>query len=191
MPAFALLLIAFGAYLMYASITNQAPVKTLTAIINNPGQARAILGNKAFPISTGASLGAVSPGGADRGNSRGSTRGEAVVAFARSKVGQPYRFGGSSDGGWDCSGLVMRAIDNAYGIKLAHSATAQLLDPRGRTVKRDELQPGDVVFPNLPPFAGDHVQIYSGSGKIIEAARPGTNVREVPMWGFYTAKRFG
>lgn len=176
-------IVLVGAYLIYAAVTNQAPIKTIQAIIANPINARTILAGRALPISasgtTGVQAGSVTGGG-----------GGSVVTFARSKIGQPYRFGGHTEGGWDCSGLVLEALKVGYGLSIAHSATAQLLDPRGKKVAKADLQPGDIVFPNVPPFAGDHVQIYSGNGNVIEAARPGTNVREVAMWGFFTAKRF-
>lgn len=182
MAGFGLLIVIVGAWMLYSAITNQAPIKTIIAIAADPANARAILEARGIPISvaqaaTGAAAGALTGSGD-------------AVAFARSKIGQPYVLGGHRDGGWDCSGLVMEAIKISTGITLAHSATAQLLDPRGKKIAKADLQPGDVVFPNMPPFSGGHVQIYSGNGNIIEAPKPGTPVREVPMWGFYTARRF-
>lgn len=184
MAGIGLLLAGIGAWLLYAAITNQAPVKTLTSIIANPANAAAIIQGRQVPLASGTGGTTAPPAGSGAG-------GGAVVAFARSKIGQPYKFGGRKDGGWDCSGLVMESLRAGLGIKVAHSATAQLLDPRGKTVRREDLKPGDIVFPNLPPIAGDHVQVYAGGGNVIEAPKPGTKVREVPMWGFFTAKRFG
>jgi cell wall-associated NlpC family hydrolase len=74
----------------------------------------------------------------------------AAVAFARSQLGQPYRWGGDgpADGGFDCSGLT-RAAYNAAGIALPRTAAAQYTAgprlPPGAAV-----QPGDLVFFGTP-----------------------------------------
>lgn len=186
---FGLLTVTVGGYILYAAVTNQAPLKTLEAIVKSPSQAGAILKDRKIPLSTvtaaqAAALqttAAATPGGA------------AVVSFARSKIGQPYKFGGAADGGWDCSGLTQKALLYGLGLNVAHSSMAQLLDPRGKKVAKADLQPGDLCFPEVPGVVnklGDHVQIYSGNGNIIEAPQEGENVREVPMWGFFTARRF-
>lgn len=182
-----LLTVTFGGWLLYCAVSNQGPVKTLIAIAQDPTNARNILANKQNPLAaslptTATTQSLISAPG----------NGAAVVAFARSKIGQPYVFGGAKDGGWDCSGLTQQALKYAYGINVAHGSLPQLLDPRGQHItSKANLQVGDLVFPFFPPLAGDHVQIYSGNGNIIEAPEAGKLVREVPMWGFYTARRFG
>jgi len=106
----------------------------------------------------------------------------AVLDAARSQLGVPYRWGGSTPGvGFDCSGLTMWAYKQ-IGINLPHFTGLQVL--QGQPVTRDQLQPGDLVFPDP-----GHVQIYSGNGNVIEAPHTGANVREVPMWGFWKARR--
>jgi cell wall-associated NlpC family hydrolase len=111
--------------------------------------------------------------------------GHRVVAYARSFLGVPYQYGGSSPStGFDCSGLV-RFVYAHFGIPLPHSSFADVL--LGQRVGRRRLRPGDLVF-----FSGaSHVGIYVGSGRFIDAPHTGTVVRISTMqnYGFYSARR--
>jgi cell wall-associated NlpC family hydrolase len=69
-----------------------------------------------------------------------------MIDSATSMIGQPYRFGGSQPGGFDCSGLVFYAAANA-GIRVPRSAAEQL--EIGSKVGRAQLQAGDLVFMHL------------------------------------------
>ncbi|MCX7651686.1 MAG: C40 family peptidase [Bacteroidia bacterium] len=69
---------------------------------------------------------------------------EAVVALAKAYLGTPYRYGGIDKSGVDCSGLVCRVYLDAAGVRLPRTADAQALV--GQPVKKEELQPGDLVF---------------------------------------------
>ena len=108
-------------------------------------------------------------------------RGAAAVAFARAQLGVPYVYGGTDRRGYDCSGLV-GASYRSTGLLLQRTAAAQYTE--GRPVPLSDLRPGDVVF-----YAGDlldpgttyHDAIYVGGGRMIEAAHPGTTVREVAL----------
>ena len=106
---------------------------------------------------------------------------EKVVAFARSKIGIAYQYGGTGNPGYDCSGLTQAAY-KSIGVSIPRTTEEQILVGTG--VAKANLQLGDLVFPDI-----GHVQIYSGGGKIIEAAHTGTTIREVPMWGFMAARR--
>ena len=57
-------------------------------------------------------------------------------------------------------------------------------------VKRDDLQPGDLVFFNTLRRTFSHVGIYLGDGKFIHAPKPGGEVRVEDMRFVYWAKRF-
>jgi NlpC/P60 family len=107
-----------------------------------------------------------------------------VLSQARSVIGRPYIWAGTFEhgSGGDCSGLVVYAFKHGAGIMLPHF-TGFLLN-QGHEVSKAELQPGDLVFPD-----SHHVQIYSGNGNIIESPERGKNVREIPMWGFWRARR--
>ncbi|MFB7669099.1 transglycosylase family protein [Kitasatospora sp. NPDC056138] len=100
----------------------------------------------------------------------------AAINFALSKVGQAYVYGGSSDGGWDCSGLTQAAFRQA-GISLPRVAADQA-DVASR-VSLDSLQPGDLLFwSNNGSNSGVyHVAIYIGDGKYVEAANPKAGVK--------------
>ncbi|OBB97011.1 peptidoglycan hydrolase RipC [Mycobacterium sp. 852002-30065_SCH5024008] len=105
-------------------------------------------------------------GGGDRGT---------VVQAALTQVGSPYVWGGAAPGGFDCSGLVMWAFQQA-GISLPHSSQAQAQG--GQPVSLSDLQPGDVVT-----FYNDasHSGLYVGDGMVIHSSTYGQPVRVVPM----------
>jgi cell wall-associated NlpC family hydrolase len=103
-----------------------------------------------------------------------------VLAFALSQVGKPYRFGGTGNGGWDCSGLVSAAYRRA-GVSLPHSANA--IGGQGRAVPAGQWQPGDVIH------SPGHVALYLGNGLMVEAANPRAGVRVTKVRPG-TARRF-
>jgi cell wall-associated NlpC family hydrolase len=93
-----------------------------------------------------------------------------VVGVAMSYLGVPYAWGGSSPGGFDCSGLVMYSYSKV-GVSLPHSSYAQY--GVGVPVSKDQLQPGDLVF-----FDGlGHVGIYIGGGQFVHAPHSGDVVK--------------
>jgi cell wall-associated NlpC family hydrolase len=93
-----------------------------------------------------------------------------AASIAMRYLGIPYRWGGGSPGGFDCSGLVMYVYAQ-LGVSLPHYAAAQF--NFGTPVARPDLQPGDLVF-----FDGlSHVGIYIGGGQMIHAPHTGTVVQ--------------
>ena len=94
----------------------------------------------------------------------------ALVRYAARFTGTPYRWGGASPGGFDCSGLV-RYVYGRFGVRMAHYTGAQYAAfPK---VARNGLRPGDLVF-----FGGlGHVGIYIGRGRFIHATHSGDHVR--------------
>lgn len=108
-----------------------------------------------------------------------------VVAVARSLIGIPYVWGGSSPRtGFDCSGLVQYVFFRV-GVRLPHSTWGQMRF--GRRVRH--LEAGDVVF----FWQGDHVAIYLGGGRIEDAPHTGlrVGVRLLAAYGaFYMARRY-
>lgn len=109
----------------------------------------------------------------------------AAAQEALVKVGIRYRYGGSSpDSGFDCSGLVAHVFARAWGLSLPRSTAEQR--SVGRAVKRDALQPGDLVFYNTRNRPYSHVGIYLGDGIFVHAPRRGQRVRleniDNPYW---------
>jgi cell wall-associated NlpC family hydrolase len=93
-----------------------------------------------------------------------------AVGVAMQYLGTPYVWGGSSPGGFDCSGFVMYVYAQV-GVYLPHLAADQY--NYGTPVSRDELEPGDLVF-----FDGlGHVGIYIGGGQFIHSPHTGDVVK--------------
>jgi cell wall-associated NlpC family hydrolase len=86
-----------------------------------------------------------------------------AVSIAMQYLGVPYVWGGSSPGGFDCSGLVMY-VYSQMGVYLPHSAAGQYY--AGTPVSYSQLAPGDLVFFGQPIY---HVGIYIGGGSMIHA----------------------
>ncbi|MGW2395653.1 NlpC/P60 family protein [Kitasatospora sp. NPDC001664] len=97
-------------------------------------------------------------------------RAAAVLKFAQAQLGKPYIWGAEGPAGFDCSGLTLRAWEQA-GVRLPRVSQDQW--NAGTRIPRANLQPGDLVF-----FYSDlhHVGIYIGNNKMIHAPRTGKNV---------------
>lgn len=77
-----------------------------------------------------------------------------LLNFAFTFKGTPYRYGCSSPKGFDCSGFTSYVF-RQFGITLSRSSRAQAT--MGRSVSRDELRPGDLVFFNGRRSGGSRV----------------------------------
>ena len=103
-----------------------------------------------------------------------SSKGEAVAELAKKFLGTPYRYGGSSPAGFDCSGFVYYIYKN-MGVTLNRVAADQMTN--GTWVPKNALQPGDIVgFANRSGYI-NHVGIYVGNGMMIHSPQTGEFVR--------------
>jgi gamma-D-glutamyl-L-lysine dipeptidyl-peptidase len=104
--------------------------------------------------------------------------GPSVVRQAERFLGLAYMWAGTSAFGFDCSGLTYM-VYRQFGVHLARDAADQSL--QGAAVARSHLLPGDLVF-----FAWggvvDHVGIYAGGGKMIDAPKTGGRVELTNLW---------
>lgn len=107
---------------------------------------------------------------------------DALMAEALSHEGAPYVYGGTTPGGFDCSGFVQYCYRTAVGIELPRTSGAQA--GVGTPVGLDELQPGDLVFWGSGAGAY-HVGIAVDGGSYIHAAGSGQGV-VVDTMAYYT-----
>jgi cell wall-associated NlpC family hydrolase len=115
------------------------------------------------------------------------TPGNQVANLAQQYVGSPYRWGGTSPSGFDCTGFVL-FVYSQFGINLPHNEAGQLAS--GPSVSPDDLQPGDVlVFANTYRAGLSHTGIYIGDGQFVHAADERHGVMVSALWDGYWAPR--
>jgi cell wall-associated NlpC family hydrolase len=107
--------------------------------------------------------------------------GDQVAAAAQKYVGVPYVWGGTDPAtGMDCSGFVQRVYQD-LGISLPRVVHDQMT--QGTPVASlAEAKPGDLLI----DFGGEHVAIYLGNGKAIDAPEPGKTIQVRDAWEKYT-----
>jgi murein DD-endopeptidase len=94
-----------------------------------------------------------------------------IVFTALQMVGVPYRYGGSTPAGFDCSGLVQYAY-RAAGLSVPRTSRDQL--GASRPVEMTEAQAGDLLFFRSKDWS--HVGIYLGDGRFVHAPSTGRTV---------------
>ncbi|WP_168709180.1 C40 family peptidase [Halomonas borealis] len=92
---------------------------------------------------------------------------QALLAEHERWLGTPYRLGGETRRGVDCSALVQRVFAEAFDLNLPRTTTQQVHE--GKSVPREALRPGDLVF-FQPPGYYQHVGIYVGQGRFLHAS---------------------
>lgn len=106
-----------------------------------------------------------------------------VLQAAQSMLGTRYVWGGTNPtNGVDCSGFVQQAYA-AAGVNLPRVSNAQAQS--GMAITREEAQPGDLVWWDLNGRneGADHIGIYIGDGKVIEASSSRGEVVVRNLWG--------
>ncbi|MDN5806543.1 MAG: NlpC/P60 family protein [Brevibacterium sp.] len=103
--------------------------------------------------------------GSDDAGSIDGSKAEQVLGWAAKGVGTPYVYGGTSQGGWDCSGYTAW-VYGKVGVDLPRTSGAQ--KAAGTVVSQSEAKPGDLVW------HPGHVGIYAGGGQMYDAGSPGS-----------------
>jgi hypothetical protein len=112
-------------------------------------------------------------------------------------IGIPYRRGGSTEKGFDCSGFVRQVYSEFFGLDLPHQSGSQSSLPFMQKITKDDLITGDLVFftTGKKNKRINHVGIYLSDGRFIHAAKGGVTVSSLDSryWKarFFVAKRVG
>ena len=103
-------------------------------------------------------------------------------------LGVPYRSGGTTQGGVDCSGLVV-TVYQKFGIAMPRTSQDQA--HFGQQIDRSNLLPGDLVFFRTSGNTNiTHVGIYSGDGEFIHASTRSKQVKYDRLDNKYFRKRY-
>lgn len=102
------------------------------------------------------------------------------INAAKTLLGKPYVWGGTTANGVDCSGLLYYAFNQA-GIKMPRYVASQY-GKMGTQVGAQDARPGDVVYWDEPGSV-DHVGIYLGNGLVLNSPHSGTVVQIDRVWG--------
>ncbi|WP_406667687.1 NlpC/P60 family protein [Gallaecimonas sp. GXIMD1310] len=116
---------------------------------------------------------------------------QALVAQYRQWQGVPYRLGGTSKTGIDCSAFTRQTFKQRFSITLPRTTAAQVR--LGKPVAQQHLRPGDLVFFKTGRRSR-HVGIYQGNGLFLHASTSvGVTVSALdnPYWQahYWTARR--
>lgn len=111
-----------------------------------------------------------------------------ATSIALGKVGDPYRYGASGPGSFDCSGLIYYSYRKA-GIQVPRTSSAQ--SGRARHISKKQMRRGDLMF-----FTGGggvyHAAIFlgwdHGRAQMLHAPRTGERVKKAFAW---TSSWFG
>jgi cell wall-associated NlpC family hydrolase len=126
-------------------------------------------------------------GAENQGTVEGENGENPFRAFTQQFLGIPYRFGGESLKGIDCSAFVQRVFRH-FNVDLPRTARQQF--KAGIKVSKNELHIGDLIFFHTYAKYPSHVGIYIGEGKMIHAS---SRYRQVSIsdWEHpYYKKRF-
>jgi LysM repeat protein len=110
-----------------------------------------------------------------------------LILFAKRLLDIPYRFGGNSLLGIDCSAYVQK-VYGLIGINIPRSARQQFIE--GDPVEKEELSIGDLVFFRTYASFPSHVGIYLGNNLFIHASSRSKKVTIDSLDTPYYLKRF-
>jgi len=112
---------------------------------------------------------------------------EKIILLAKKFLDTPYRFGGASSIGIDCSAFVQK-VYGFVGIKLPRSAREQF--SHGYSIEKDRLSIGDLVFFRTYASFPSHVGIYLGNNEFIHTSSKLKKVTIDSLEAPYYLKRY-
>ena len=103
-------------------------------------------------------------------------------------IGKPYRFGGESKRGIDCSAFARELYSRVMGQYLPRNSRQQF--KYVQTIQKEELQTGDLVFFKIKTRDISHVGVYLSDNKFIQSSKSGVNIAslENSYWKRYYYK---
>ena len=117
----------------------------------------------------------------------GSFDSYALVGTALTLRGAPYRNGGGDPDGFDCSGFT-QYVYAQYGVPLPREVREQYRS--GKSVKPEDLSPGDLVFFSTTAPGASHVAIAIGGDEFVHAPSSAGVVRVERLGSTYWSPRF-
>jgi len=126
-------------------------------------------------------------GEAPAGASPGVLDGSLLSSTALSLRGAPYRNGGSTPDGFDCSGFVQYVFE-LNGLAVPRATREQFR--MGRSIDRDHLAPGDLVFFSTVAPGASHVGIAIGNDEFVHAPSSRGVVRVERLSADYWRRRY-
>ena len=158
------MVVALGCVIMLASCASPEPKPT---VVSTPGKSKVDTHKQATAPSA----------------TQTNATGNKLVSVAESVLGSPYRYGGSSPKGFDCSGLVYYS-HNKLGISVPRTTGQQAR--HASNLSLNEIEPGDVLFFRIYGNGISHVGIYTGNNQFIHAPKTGKYVSHAsindPFW---------
>jgi hypothetical protein len=112
---------------------------------------------------------------ANTSNTEAAGNKQLLIAEAKKLIGTPYRYGGTTPKGFDCSGFVYYT-HKKIGVTLPRSS--KQMYQKGTTVHKSGLKAGDLVFFNTSKSKKgvSHVAIYIGNNQVIHAVSKGVKI---------------
>lgn len=107
-----------------------------------------------------------------------ASQGRKVIGVANNYTSSPYRWGGTTPKGFDCSGYTQYVYNKATGKHLPRTAGGQL---KYKKVAKGNARKGDLII-FMRGNTAYHVGLFAGNGSIWHASRPGTTVKKEHIW---------